>query len=262
MMNRILWKGGLLLVVTLIAVFLLLPTLVVIPLSFTEGTLLRWPPRGFSLKWYEVLLTDRALRDATLKSLQVGFCTAVTATAIGTLTALGLTRGRFRGRQLTSSLVLSPIVVPTVITAIGTYFVFVRLGIIGTTVGLVLAHTVLALPLVVVSVTNSLRSFDRNLELAAASLGAGPLTTFFRVTLPMIAPGVAASALFAFITSWDEIVVALFITDPVVRTLPVVIFNQLRSGVDPTVAAAATVLILVTVIALGVALLARRRIKT
>ncbi|GAA3967263.1 ABC transporter permease [Actinomadura viridis] len=255
-------KAGLRAVVALIAIFLLLPTLVVIPLSFTEGTLLRWPPRGFDLRWYETLLTDPAWRDAALKSLEVGLWTALTATVIGTATALGLARGRFRGRRLTGSLVLSPIVVPTVITAIGTYFVFVRLGIIGTTAGLVLAHTVLALPLVIVSVTNSLQSFDRNLELAAASLGAGPVTTFFRVTLPMIAPGVAASALFAFITSWDEIVVALFVTDPVVRTLPVVIFNQLRSGVDPTVAAAATLLILVTVMALGVALLARRRVKT
>ncbi|MEU8249280.1 ABC transporter permease [Nonomuraea sp. NPDC048916] len=262
MMRRIPWKGGLRSAVALIAVFLLLPTLVVIPLSFTEGSLLRWPPRGFSLRWYETLLADPAWRDATLKSLEVALWTALAATAIGTTTALGLTRGRFRGRQLISSLSLSPIVVPTVITAIGTYFVFVRLGIVGTTAGLVLAHTVLALPLVIVSVTNSLRSFDRNLELAALSLGAGPVSTFFRITLPLVAPGVAASALFAFITSWDEIVVALFVTDPVVRTLPVVIFNQLRSGVDPTVAAAATLLVLVTVTALGVALAARRGLKT
>ncbi|MEV6864994.1 ABC transporter permease [Streptosporangium subroseum] len=255
--------GGLrLVVVPLIAIFLLLPTLIVIPLSFTEGSLLRWPPRGFSWKWYETLLTDPAWRDASLKSLEVGFWTAIAATILGTLTALGLTRGRFRGRELMNSALLSPLVVPTVITAIGTYFVFVRLGITGTTVGLVLAHTVLSLPLVIVSVTNSLHSFDRTLELAAQSLGAGPFYTFFRVTLPLIAPGMVAGALFAFINSWDEIVVALFVTDPVVRTLPVMIFNQLRSGVDPTVAAAATLLIAVTVLLLGVALLARRQAKT
>lgn len=246
----------------LIAIFLLAPTLVVIPLSVTERTLLRWPPRGFDLRWYDALFTDPEWRDAAITSLEVGLWTALLATVLGTLVALGLTRGRFRGRELTNMLVLSPIIVPGVIVAIGTYFVFVRLGIVGTQRGLVAAHTVLALPLVVVSVTNSLRSFDRDLERAAQSLGAGPMRTFLRVTLPLIAPGVAAGALFAFITSWDEIVVALFVTSPSVRTLPVVIFNQINSGVDPTVAAAATLLIAVTVLALAVALFARRRTRT
>lgn len=247
---------------TLIALFLLLPTLVVVPLSFTEGTLLRWPPRGFDLRWYDTLFTDPEWRDAALTSLEVGLWTALLATTLGTLVALGLTRGRFRGRGLANMLVLSPMIVPGVIVAIGTYFVFVRMGVVGTMRGLVAAHTVLAMPLVVVSVTNSLRSFDRDLERAAQSLGAGPVRTFARVTLPLIAPGVAAGALFAFITSWDEIVVALFVTSPAVRTLPVVIFNQIRSGVDPTVAAAATLLIAVTVLSLAVALLARRRART
>jgi putative spermidine/putrescine transport system permease protein len=242
------------------ALFLTLPALVVVPLSFTEGNLLRWPPRGFSVQWYDRLVTDPEWRDAALTSFKVALWTALAATTVGTLTALGLTRTRFRGRELANVLVLSPIIVPGVLVAIGTYFAFVKLGIVGTQRGLVAAHTVLALPLVIVSVTNSLRSLDRTCELAATSLGAGPLRTFFRITLPLIRPGVAAGALFAFITSWDEIVVALFVSSPEVRTLPVVIFNQIRGGVDPTVAAAATLVIVVTLLALAGALLARRRV--
>jgi putative spermidine/putrescine transport system permease protein len=240
-------------------VFLLLPAFVVVPLSFTENEILRWPPRGFTFRWYEKLVDDPLWSSALITSLKVASLTVVAATVLGTATALALERGRFRGKGIMLGLVLSPAIVPVVILAIGIFFVYVRLKLVGSIFGLVMAHTTLALPFVVIAVTTSLRSLDPELEVAASSLGARPLRTFWRITLPLILPGLMAGALFAFITSWDEIVIALFVTTPVVRTLPVVMFTQIREQIDPTVAAASTVLMTVTSWALIAAVLIRRR---
>jgi putative spermidine/putrescine transport system permease protein len=243
------------------ALFLLLPALVVVPLSFTENKILRWPPRGFTLHWYDKLVSDPAWSAAIKTSLQVAGWTVLVSTILGTALSLALVRGRFRAKGMLLALVLSPAIVPVVILALGIFFVFVRLKFIGTIHGLVIAHTVLALPFVVIAVSNSVRSLDIELERAASSLGAKPLYTFRRITLPLILPGLLAGALFAFITSWDEIVIALFVTTPVVRTLPVVMFTQIREEIDPTVAAAATVLMTVTMLALAIAALLRRNEK-
>ncbi|HET7676906.1 MAG TPA: ABC transporter permease subunit, partial [Candidatus Limnocylindrales bacterium] len=158
-----------------------------------------------------------------------------------------------------NAFLLSPIIVPVVIVAIGMYFVFVGWRLAGTFEGLVIAHTVLALPFVVVNVGVSLRTLDRTLEMAAQNLGAGPWQTFRRITLPLTMPGIAAGALFAFITSWDEVVVAIFLSSPLVRPLPVVMWSQVRSKIDPTIAAVATMLMLVTSISLLLILYLRRR---
>jgi putative spermidine/putrescine transport system permease protein len=154
-------------------------------------------------------------------------------------------------------LMLSPMIVPIVIVAIGTYLVFVSWRLEGSLIGLVVAHVCLALPLVVVNVVASLQSLDRNLELAAQNLGAGPLRTFFRITLPLILPGVGAGALFAFITSWDEVVVSMFLASPTVRTLPVLMWSAIRSEVDPTIAAVASMLTVLTLALLSGSLLTR-----
>ncbi|OIJ88421.1 ABC transporter permease [Streptomyces colonosanans] len=230
----------------LVAVFLVAPTLVVIPLSFTEYSVLNWPPHGFSLKWYDEVLTDPTWRSATMTSLKVGAGAALAATVLGTGIALGLSRGRFRGKNVATIAILSPMIVPVVITAVANYFVFVKWGLTGTAAGLIAAHTVLGLPFVVVSVSNSLSRFDRNQENAAYSLGASPLFAFFTVTLPQLLPGVLSGALFAFITSWDEAIISQFLSSPQVRTLPSLIFSQISSGVDPSVAAAASILLAVT----------------
>jgi putative spermidine/putrescine transport system permease protein len=245
--------------VALVAIFLTLPTLVFVPLSFTENQILRWPPKGFSLQWYHQLISDPVWSDAVKTSLKIALLTVALATVLGTLCALGLVRGRFRGKGAVNALVMSPIIVPIVVLAIGVYFVFVRLRLVGTTQGLVIADSVLALPLVIVSVSNSLRGVDRDLELAAQNLGAGPLRTFLRVTLPLILPGVVVGALFAFVTSWDELVIAIFLTSPTVKTLPVVMFTEIKQDVRPTIAAAATVLIAVTMLVLAATLLIRRK---
>ena len=226
--------------------YLLAPTLVIVPMSFTEAEILSFPPQGFSLQWYEHMLTDAQWSTSIVNSLIVAVLTAALATVLGTLAALGLSRGRFPGRSLVNGLVLSPLIVPVVVIAIGMFGLFVQWKISGSVVGLVLAHTALALPFVVVNVGTSLQTMDRNLELAAANLGANPRRSFMHITLPIILPGVVAGAIFAFITSWDEVVTAIFLTTARFRTLPVEMWEQVRQVVDPTVAAVSTTLLVVT----------------
>jgi putative spermidine/putrescine transport system permease protein len=191
--------------------------------------------------------------------LVVGTSTTVLATALGTLAALGLVRGTFPGRAAVVALVVSPLIVPSVVVALGMYVVYVRIGLAGTLPGLVIAHTALALPFVVINVAASLRTLDDTAEMAARGLGAGPYYTFFHITLPLIMPGVIAGALFAFITSWDEVVVALFQSTPLLQTLPVVIWAQIKNDVDPTVAAASSVVSLVSLLILCCWLVVRSR---
>ncbi|WP_203337594.1 ABC transporter permease [Nocardioides limicola] len=236
------------------AAFLLVaPTLVVVPMSFTASPLLSFPPTGFSTQWYGRLASDEAWRLATLTSLSVAIQATLLATSVGTLTAFGIARGRFPGKSLVQALVLSPAIVPIVLVAIGTFFAYGRVGLVGTPAGLVLAHGALAVPLVVVTVAASIETMDPRLDLAAASLGAGPFRTFFLVTLPLIRPGVLAGALLAFVTSWDELVVSLFLTTPVLRTLPVEMWTSVREQLDPTVAAASTMLVALSTAGLVIA---------
>ncbi len=239
--------------------FLMAPTLVVVPMSFTASNALTFPPEGFSTRWYEKMLTDPQWSTGFVNSAQVASLTAVLATTLGTLAALGTVRGRFPGRSAVNALIVSPLIVPVIIIAIGMFSVFVRWKIAGSIVGLVLAHTALAMPFVVVNVATSLRTIDRNLELAAQSLGAGPIRTFRRITLPLILPGVLAGGLFAFITSWDEVVVSIFLTSARFRTLPAEMWEQVRQVVDPTVAAVSTTLLAVTTTVLVLAFVVRRQ---
>lgn len=239
--------------------YLLAPTLVIIPMSFTEASILSFPPEGFSLRWYDQMLTRSEWSTGLRNSALVAVLTAILATLLGTLAALGMTRGRFPGRALLNGLALSPLIVPVVIIAIGMFSLFVQWRISGSIVGLVLAHTALALPFVIVNVATSLRTMDRNLELAAANLGATPARSFMRITLPIIFPGVMAGAIFAFITSWDEVVVAIFLTSARFRTLPVEMWEQVRQVVDPTVAAVSTTLLVVTTTLLLLLVVVRRQ---
>ncbi|KRT63094.1 MAG: putative ABC transporter permease, putative spermidine/putrescine transport system permease protein [Chloroflexi bacterium CSP1-4] len=239
--------------------FLMAPTLVVVPMSVTASNALTFPPEGFSTRWYEKMLTDPQWSSGFVNSAQVAFLTAVLATVLGTLAALGTVRGRFPGKSAVNALVLSPLIVPVIIIAIGMFSLFVRWKISGSIAGLVLAHTALAVPFVVINVATSLRTIDRNLELAAMNLGADPVRTFRRVTLPLILPGVLAGGLFAFITSWDEVVVSIFLTTARFRTLPVEMWEQVRQVVDPTVAAVATTLLAVTTSLLLLVLVVRRQ---
>ena len=244
----------------LVVVFLIGPTLVLIPMSFSSSSTLEFPPPGLSIQWYENL-SSPVWTSSAITSFQVASLAALLATVLGTAASFGIVRGRFPGRGLINALILSPIIVPLVIVGVAMLAVFVNLRIAGSVLGLVVAHAVLGLPFVLINVSASLRTMDRTLELASMNLGAGPLQTFRYVTMPQILPGVLAGALFAFIFSWDEIVVAIFLTSPYVETLPVVMWGQIRTQVDPTLAALAVVLTLLSTVIflLGALIQSRRR---
>jgi putative spermidine/putrescine transport system permease protein len=242
-----------------VLLFLISPILAIMPLSFNSVPFFTYPMPGFSLRWYEdFFLTDR-WQGALQNSIFVACSTTVLATFLGTLAALGLSRSNFPFRTAMMSLLISPIVVPVVITAVGMYFFYADVGLLNTYSGLILAHTTLAAPFVVITVTATLIGFDHSLSRAAAGLGAPPITVFFKVILPLILPGMISGALFAFGTSFDEVVVVLFVASPEQRTLPKVMFAGIREMISPTITAAATVLILVSIAMLTTVELLRRR---
>lgn len=253
------WHVGLWAITVLVLGFLILPILVIVPLSFSSGSFLNFPLPGLSLRWYQELLGSERWLSSLRNSVVVACAATLLATVLGTLAALGLQRARFPGRSLLLALVISPMVVPLVIVAVGVYFFYAPLGLTGSLIGLTLAHTALAVPFVVITVSATLQGFDANLSRAAASLGADPATAFFRVTLPIILPGVVSGALFAFVTSFDEVVVALFLTGPQERTLPRQMFDGIRENISPVIAAAATLLIVLSVLLMTVMEALRRR---
>jgi putative spermidine/putrescine transport system permease protein len=239
---------------------LTLPLLVVIALSFTQSREMQFPPVGFSPQWYSAVLSDPAWHSHLLASLAVGIGSATLATTLGLFTALALVRGRFPGKRLLWGFTLLPLVVPTVVIGIGMYFVWVLgwqvgsvsvgSGLAGTALGIMLAHAALTYPLPVVIISVSLLTVDRNLELAAATLGSGPVATFRRVTAPLIAPGILFGFVFAFLGSWDEYVVASFLSSADITTVPVALFNQIRFAIDPTAAAVSALLLAMSTVIL------------
>lgn len=226
-----------------VLLFLVLPVVIVVPLSFSSSQYLQFPPPGFSLRWYQAYFASDAWVSATITSLQVAVLTVLLATPLGMLASFGLVRERFPGQRLINALVLSPMIVPTIVVAVATYFAFARVQLVGTMAGVVLAHTALSVPLVVINVTSALVSFDDVLEQAAMSLGANRFKTFWYVTLPLIRPGLLAGALFAFLVSFDELLVAMFVAGVSSQTLPVKMWASLQQDIDPTIAAISSLLI-------------------
>lgn len=239
----------------LVAVWLVAPTFVVVPMSFNSKKSLAFPPDGFSWQWYQNFFTNPDWSSSFFSSLKVATVTAVIATILGTLAAFGLDRMKSRTSGILRALLITPMVVPGVVLAVGIYAVYLDTQLVGTMLGFVLAHTMLAVPFVIIAVSASLEVFDKRLEVAATSLGAGRLTTFRTVTLPLIAPGILSGLLFAFVTSFDEIIVALFITSPYLKTLPVQIYSSITRDADPTVAAVGTILFFVTSLVIAAGLL-------
>ncbi len=232
-------------------VFLLAPILAVVPLSFNGGSYLSYPLQGLSWQWYEAVFAPRPWMPALWNSIRIGLATTLLATTIGTLAAYGLSYTDFPGKRWIAALLISPMVVPIVITALAVYLAFAPFGLVNSFPGLVLAHTVLAVPFVVITVTATLHGFDRNMVRAAASLGAGPLVGFFTVTLPLTAPGILSGAVFAFVTSFDDVVVALFLAGPEQFTVPRRMFNALRDKLDPSIIALAVFLVAISVVLLA-----------
>jgi putative spermidine/putrescine transport system permease protein len=246
-------------IVGLVILYLVFPILLVIPLSFSSAQYLTFPPPGFSLQWYDKFFSRSDWRSAAWLSIWIGFSVMVLATVLGTAASLGLVRGRFRGRQTINTFLVSPMVVPSIIVAIGIYFFYARIGLIGHPIALIIAHTALAVPFVVVNVSATLYGFDERLEFAAMNLGANRWQTFRQVTLPIIRPGVFAGALFAYITSFDELIVALFVSGTGAVTLPRKMWDSIRFEIDPTIAAVSTLLIAFTATLFVSAELLRRR---
>jgi putative spermidine/putrescine transport system permease protein len=239
-------------------VFLIMPTLIVVPMSFTGAEQLIFPPVGFSLRWYATYVTSTAWRHATLNSVLAATGAMILATVLGTLAALAIARGRMPLRGALTTLFLFPMIVPSIVTAVAIYNTFARLGLTDTIAGMILAHTILGLPFVLINVLAVLQKVDWRIVDAARSLGATPSRALLLVTLPAIMPGVLAGALFAFVTSFDEVVVALFLSGTSAATLPVQMWNGIRFEINPTVAAVSVILILFTSIVFALATTLKR----
>ena len=248
--------------------FLVAPILVIIPLSFnsepyftfTSG-MLELDPDAYSLRWYEQVIFGEQWRNAALNSAIIGISATVLATVLGTLAALGLSSPAMPWRQPLTALLISPLIVPIVISAAGMFFFYSSLGLTQTYTALILSHTAMGAPFVVITVTASMAGFNRELLLAAASLGAGPVYSFFRVQLPIISPGVISGALFAFAASLDEVVIMLFMGGIEQRTIPREMWSGIREEISPAILAAATFLVLIAVLLLVTVELLQRPAK-
>ena len=251
---------------TLVFVFLVAPIVVIVPLSFnaepyftfTEG-MMRFDPEAYSLRWYREILENEVWTRSLVNSLVIGVSATALATTLGTLAALGLASAAMPARRVVMGLLISPMITPVIISAAGMFFFYSSIGLGQTHLGLILAHTALGIPFVVITVTATLSGFDRNLTRAAASLGAPPLYAFRKVQLPLIAPGVISGALFAFATSFDEVVVVLFMAGVEQRTIPRQMWAGIREQISPAILAVATFLIVFAgLLLLTVAWLRRR----
>jgi putative spermidine/putrescine transport system permease protein len=239
--------------------YLVLPILVVLPLSFTSGELLVYPLPAWSLRWYREFTTAPIWTRSLWNSVVLAVVTTAVATTVGMLAALGLQSLRSRLKPVLYGVLALPLIIPHVMVAVALFYYYARLGLVGSFSGLVMAHTVLALPFVVITIAATLQGFDANLPRAAASLGASPLQAFRLVTLPLILPGVLSGAVFAFVTSFDELLVILFVGSPEQRTLPRQIWSGVSETMSPAVVAAAVVLIGVSLLLMAVVELLRRR---
>jgi putative spermidine/putrescine transport system permease protein len=231
-----------------VLIFLVAPVLIVIPLSFNQSTYFSYPITGISFEWYETIFSSGEWRAAIANSFIIGLSSTAIATILGTLAAIGLSRPSFPLRGFIVPLLIAPMIIPIVVVAVSLYLVFAPLGLINTHLGVILAHAALGTPFVVITVTARLMAFDVNLSRAAASLGAPPWTSFRRVMLPQILPGVATGSIFAFATSFDEVVVILFIGGTEQRTIPRQMWAGIRDQINPTILAAAGLLTIFAII--------------
>lgn len=235
-----------------VLVFLCLPVLIVVPMSFSDSTSLRFPPEGFSLRWYGQVFGDARWVRAMQTSLVLALISSTLALVLGGLAAYGLVRGRFVGRMAIQSNFVSPMIIPSVITAVALYFALARTGFLGSFAGLLLGHTLLGVPYVVLIMSVAIRSFDSRLEEVAFTLGASWFTMFRRVLIPNLLPSIAAAWIFAFVTSFDEVVITSFIGGTH-ETVPKRMFNDLVLQVNPSITAIATLLIAVSVALMALA---------
>jgi putative spermidine/putrescine transport system permease protein len=264
--GQVLWHYTFRVICGVIFVFLITPIIVVMPLSFNAQDfftftpeMLRFDPAGYSLKHYRDFLTNPEWTNAVKNSLMIAPVATFLSVSLGTLAAIGLSQSHVPGKRAIMAILISPMIVPLIISATGMYFFYSKIGLVGTYWGIVLAHAVLGIPFVIITVTATLVGFDKSLTRAAANMGADPVTTFFKVQMPLILPGVISGGLFAFITSFDEVVVVLFIGSAELQTLPWQMFTGLREQISPTILAAATILVGISICLLATLEILRRR---
>ena len=250
----------------LIFFFLIAPIVVIIPLSFNAQDfftftpeMLALKPEGYSLKHYEDFFTNANWQQALWNSVRIAPMATLLSVSFGTLAAIGLSQPHVPFRRAIMAILISPMIVPLIISAAGMYFFYSRIGLQGTYIGVVLAHAALGIPFVIITVTATLVGFDNSLTRAAANMGADPVRTFFKVQMPLILPGVISGGLFAFITSFDEVVVVLFVGSAGQKTLPWQMFTGLREQISPTILAVATILVVLSIALLTTVELLRRR---
>ena len=280
------WHYCYLVICGLIFLFLIAPILIVIPLSFNAEPyftftekMLSLDPTGYSMRWYDLLLTfgmqapdvardgswwsdawaNAAWIQAAKNSSIIGFFSTILATFLGTLAALGLSRPEMPYRRAIMAILISPMIVPIIIVATGMFFFYSQVGLANTYIGIIMAHATLGIPFVIITVTATLVGFDHSLTRAAANLGATPTTTFFKIIMPLILPGVISGALFAFVTSFDEVVVVLFVADFDQQTIPRQMWNGIREQISPAILSVATILVIVSIALLTTVELLRRR---
>lgn len=257
---------GLRTIAFLVLAFLMLPILIIIPLSFnvepyfsfTEG-MLALDPDAYSLRWYREIFTDLRWTLAIKNSFMIGIAAALIATVLGTIAAVGLASPVMPFKRLITALLISPMIVPLIIIAAGMFFFYTRFNLVASYTGLIIAHAALGVPFVIITVTATLSGFDRSLYNAAVGMGASPIRAFWDITVPLIRPGVISGGLFAFVTSFDEVVVVLFLAGPEQRTIPRQMFSGLREQINPTILAVATLLILISIALLITLEMLRRR---
>jgi putative spermidine/putrescine transport system permease protein len=244
-----------------VVLFLLLPLAVVVPISFGQSSLMEFPPSEYSLRWYRELFDNRQWLIAAATSIKVGIIVAIISTIFATLTAMGLARYEGRGKAALQALILSPLMVPVIVTGVALYYLFSMLRLTGTITALVVAHTLLTFPYGVIVITAALERFDVRLEQASMSLGAGPFMTFFRITLPIIRSAVIVTALFSFLISFDEVVMALLLSGPETLTVPKLLWDGIRFDLTPVIAAVSTILMVLSTILVILAEILRRHTR-
>ena len=246
--------------------FLILPILIIIPLSFNAepyftftSEMLSFDPNAYSLRWYQEIFTDQKWLLSIQNSFIIGIFAALLSTVLGTIAAVGLSSPAMPFKRLITALLLSPMIVPLIIIAAGMFFFYTRFNLVGSYLGLIIAHASLGVPFVIITVTATLTGFDRSLYYAGLSMGSSPLKVFWDIVIPLIRPGVISGGLFAFVTSFDEVVLVLFLAGPEQRTIPRQMFSGLREQINPTILAVATLLIVLSILLLISIELLRRR---
>ena len=242
----------------ILVLFLILPLIFLVPISLTESQFLEFPPRSLSLRWYAAFFSDPTWVSAALLSFRVGIGATIISLVVGTLASIALVRAQFPGKPILMAIFIAPLILPTVVLALALYIVFLRYRLVDNIWALTAAHSVVAIPYVVMLVSGSLRRFDTTLERAARVLGAGPVKAFLLVTLPYLVPSMFAAGILAFFASFDELVITMFISGGA-QTLPVRIWNDLGLKIDPTVPAVAVMLTALSILGMGVGELIRRR---